>query len=552
MKKEFKYICILLICVLINIIPLKVNATSIMLNRSTLTLGAHHSEVLGYTLSDNLNSSNIVWTSSNSEIVTVNNGVITAVAEEGSATITATIDGNSSTCRVTISSNYVPVSDISLNTSNLNILIGTTESLTKTISPSNATNKDVMWNSSDSNIATINSSGIITAKKIGTTIITATASNGKKTTCRVTVVDTIALKEINFNATSLTIKEKASETLSINFTPSNATNKKVTWKSSNNKVVTVDSSGKITGVKPGTATITVVSNDGGYVATCRITVEEISKKVTNITLDKTELNIVAGESEQLEVTIEPEYAENKNIIWKSLDVNIAKVENGLVTGLSSGTVEIKAISEDENKEAICKVNVTTPPLKSISFKESEKTIYLGEQTTINYVPEPIYAVLSSPIWQSSNESIATVENGNITAHSIGETTITVSNKDKTISASIKLSVIEKPKEKINITIEGYELNFDESIKNYELTIKDEESLVINTNIDKDKLRINGNKHLKNGSIITVNIIDKETTTYVINIKKKNYTIYFVIIIVILLIVNLFRIIKNKNKEKIHK
>lgn len=556
MKRQMKNLCILLIYILVMIIPLKVNATSIILHNSSLTIGPQYTEVLGYTLSDNLNSDDIIWTSSDSEIIKVDNGVITAIAEQGTATITATINGVSSTCKVTINSNYIPIKDIKLSTSNINVLINTTEKIIATLSPSNATNKGVTWISSDSNVATINKDGIITAKNIGTTIITATTSNGKKTTCRVTVVDTIALKTIEFDEPNITIKEKDSAILNINFIPSNATNKKVTWKSSNPNIVTIDSSGKITAIKPGTATITVVSNEGGFVATCRITVEEISKTVTNISINKEELNLVAGKSEQLNITIEPDYAENKNIIWKSLDENIAKVEDGLVTGLSSGVVEIKAVSEDSNQEAICKVTVTTPPLKSINFEETEYTLYIGDNFQLNYIKEPIYASLINPVWTSSNKSVATVIDGNITAFSIGETTITLSTKDNEIKASTKVIVVEKPKEKLQINIEGYDLNFDESKQQYELTIKNEESLVINTNIDEDKVRINGNRHLKNGSIITINILDVENKTYIINIKQTNYTMYFVLIIVILLIINVLRIIitksRNKTKSKLNK
>ena len=119
------------------------------------------------------------------------------------------------------------------------------DNVLKHILSSNATNKNVIWNSSDPSIATIDSKGKITAKKIGTTIITATASNGNKTTCRVTVVDTISLNEIKLEKETLTIKEKSTEQLNIIFNPSNATNKKVTWKSSNENVAKVSDDGEI-------------------------------------------------------------------------------------------------------------------------------------------------------------------------------------------------------------------------------------------------------------------------------------------------------------------
>lgn len=548
MKKILNYICITIICVFTIIIPIKVNAEGISLNKSSILLDIGYSETLKYTIDDELNSSDIIWSSSNPSVATVENGKVTAISR-GSTIITAIINDKKSTCRVTVSSDYVPVSGINLNESSINILLGTSEKLTATISPNDATNKDIIWTSSEPSVATIDSSGKITAKKLGTTTITATSSSGYKTTCRVTVVETMMLKSISLNKTSLTLKEDSSEVLIVTFNPSNASNKKITWKSSNKNIVTVDSSGKVTGVKAGTATITVVSNDGGYVATCKVTVEEVSKNVTSISLDKKELNMVAGDKETLNVTITPEYAENKKIIWTSSDENIVKVEDGVVTAISAGTAEIKVISEDGNKEDICKVNVTLPPLQGISFSESTQTVYLGSETALNVITEPTNAVIENPIWTSSDENIATVENGIVKAWAIGESIISVSNQEKTLNASIKVVVINKPEEKINITIEGYDLNFNPDIKKYDLTIGDETELIINTNIDRDKVTINGNQNLKNGSLITITIEDTENVTYIIKIKKKqNYTIYFILTILVLLLINIVRILKNQKPK----
>ena len=550
MKKILKKIYIPLICILTTLLPIKVKAEGIMLNNSSLTLGPGFKEKLGYTLSGNLDSSNIIWKSSDIKIVTVDNGLITAVASEGTAIITASINGQSSTCRVTISSNYVPLSNITFGKSSLNILVGTTEKLTISYSPSDATNKNVIWKSSDSSVATINSKGQIKALKSGTATITATASNGHQTTCKVTVVNTIPLKKITFNQENLTIKEKSSEKLNVTFSPSNATNKKVTWKSSNNQIAAVDSAGKITGVKPGTATITAVSKDGGYVAICKVTVEEISKKVTSISLDKKELKIVAGKTATLKATIKPEYAENKNIIWTSSDEKVATVENGIITSLTPGTTEIKATSEDGGKSYICKVIVNAPPLEGITFQESEQTVYLNSETELTLVNKPATAILEKAIWKSTNERVATVENGIVKAMSIGETTITVSTSDNKLTASIKISVINKPKEKLNINIEGYDLNFKPETTTYTLRIKDEEQLTINTNVDASNVTIKGNKNLKDGSIITITITDEETITYVINIKQQqSYTLYFIAAISVLLLINLIRMmIKNKKTK----
>lgn len=547
MKKYLKYIHVLLLFITLSIFPLKIEASTITLDKNTITIGVGYSENLKYTLASGLNSSNIIWNSSNKSIVKIENGKVTGLSP-GAAIITATIAGQSSTCKVTVISNYIPTTGISLNKNSLTLTIGGSETLTKTIKPNNATNQSVTWISSNRAVATVEN-GKIVAKKAGTAIITA-SSSGYNATCKVIVVDNIKLNKITLDKTTLTIKEKEQATLKVTYTPSTATNKKVTWTSSDSKIVKVDSNGKVTAVSPGNATITAKSADGGYTSVCKVTVSAISKKVTSVSLDKKELSLITGESASLKVNINPSYAENKNVTWESDNENIATVENGKVTAIGPGSAKIKVISEDGKKEDVCKVTVTSPPIKGISFSEIEKTVYINTETVLNTISDPVNSVLESPIWTSSNEVVATVTNGIVYAHSIGQTTITISNKEKTITASINIIVVNKPKEKLNITIEGYKLNFDPKVKDYSLEIGNENELTIKTNIEKDKVIINGNKNLKNGSIITITITEDEKTTYIINIKKKgNYTIIFIAIISILLLLNLVRIIiKNKKKS----
>lgn len=441
----------------------------------------------------------------------------------------------------------VNASGITLNKNQTTISKGYTETLTYVISD-DSSSTDIIWTSTEPSVATVQN-GKVTALNIGTTIITATL-NGTRSTCKVTVVNTIPLSKITLNKTSLTIKEKSTATLSVTYSPSNASNKNVTWKSSNSNIVTVNSQGILTGVSAGTATITVVSADGGYVSSCKVTVEAISKNVTSVSLDKKELTITAGETTTLKATINPSYAQNKNITWSSSNENIATVKDGKISAISPGTTEIKVITEDGNKEAICKVTVKSPPIKSISFEESETTVYVGSTTTLNTISEPENSIIENPIWTSSNTEVATVENGEVTALFPGETTITISNQDNSINASIKLIVIDKPKEKLNITVEGYDLKFNPEVKIYNLKIGDESKITINTNIEPEKVTINGNQNLKDGSIITINITDEEKITYIINIEKKqSYTIYFIAVISLLLLLNLIRIIiKNKKKS----
>ena len=169
----------------------------------------------------------------------------------------------------------VGVSGITLNKTALNLTIGASESLVATISPSNATNKDVEWTSSNTNIATVDTTGKVTGVSAGSATITVKTKDGSKVaTCNVTVKNSvIPVTGVTLNKTALNLVTGASESLVATISPSNATNKNVEWTSSNTNVATVDTTGKVTGVSSGSATITVKTKDGAKVATCNVTVK---------------------------------------------------------------------------------------------------------------------------------------------------------------------------------------------------------------------------------------------------------------------------------------
>ena len=168
----------------------------------------------------------------------------------------------------------VMMNSITLNYSTLNINVGSTAQLTATVSPSNATNKSVSWTSSNTSVATVNSSGIVTGVSSGTCTITATArdGSGKSASCTVTVKQLVTGMSLNYS--TLKIKVGSSTQLTATVSPSNASNKSVSWTSSNTNVATVSSNGLVTGVSSGTCTITATAKDGsGKKASCVIMVD---------------------------------------------------------------------------------------------------------------------------------------------------------------------------------------------------------------------------------------------------------------------------------------
>ena len=170
----------------------------------------------------------------------------------------------------------VDVEKVSLNKSATTLTEGESETLTATITPSNATgDKTVKWSSSNEAVAAVDSNGKVTAKKAGTAVITVTSSNGKTAGCTVTVKQKeIAITGIGLNKSTTSLTEGESETLTATIAPSNATgDKTVKWSSSNGAVAAVDSNGKVTAKKAGTAVITATSSNGKS-ASCTVTVKQ--------------------------------------------------------------------------------------------------------------------------------------------------------------------------------------------------------------------------------------------------------------------------------------
>ena len=226
----------------------------------------------------------VTWTSSSDAVASVDsNGKITAKTA-GSAVITCkSVSDNSvvGICNVTVKAKVqtpseIKVNKITLNKTTASVTKGKTLQLTATVTPGNATKKEVKWSTSNKNVAMVSTSGLVTAKSAGTATITCTAQDGSsvKATCKITVKNPVVkVTKVTLNKTTATLAPKETLTLKATVAPTNATNKAVTWKSSNTKIATVSSSGKVTAKAAGTVTITCRAKDGsGKKATCKITV----------------------------------------------------------------------------------------------------------------------------------------------------------------------------------------------------------------------------------------------------------------------------------------
>ena len=251
-------------------------------------------ELLATVKPDDATDKTVTWSSSDAKVASVSGeeitdvtgmlrqiGKVTAVGV-GEAVITAKAGEKEASCKVIVKAATVAVTSIELNKTELKLEPGKTEQLIATVKPDEATDKTVTWSTSNEKIAYITKGGagvdgstadvcVVVAKGEGEATITAKAG-GKSATCKVIVKDnTVAVTGVELNKTSLELAEGATEQLTATVKPDAATNKTVTWSTSNEKYVTVDNTGKVTAVKAGEATITATAS--GKTAECKVTVK---------------------------------------------------------------------------------------------------------------------------------------------------------------------------------------------------------------------------------------------------------------------------------------
>ncbi len=408
---------------------------SVSLNKTSLTLKEGGSATITPTVSpSSATYKTVTWTSSNYDVATVDkNGKITAKGV-GYAVITATTTQGSktATCNVSV---VKPVTGVSISKSSLRIEVGDKVTLKATIKPSDASNQTVSWKSSDSKVASVSSSGKVTAKKLGTATITVTTADGSfKKTCKVEVVKKVTGVELD--KSSATIYLGKTLTLKATVSPSGATNSAVTFSSSDKNIATVSSSGVVTPVAPGTATITVKTADGDFTDTCKITVK---RAVTSITLNKSAAEVKSDSTLTLKATIKPSNATNKEVTWSTSNKKVATVSSkGVITPVGKGTATITAKTENGLK-ATCKVTVYQV-VTGVTLSETA-TVYAGEKITLKATVQPSNANTPDVVWSSSNTSVAKVSSkGVVTGVKAGTAEITVKTNEGDFTAKCAVTV----------------------------------------------------------------------------------------------------------------
>ena len=396
----------------------------------------------------------VIWSSGNESVAIVNDGVVTGIAAGKTVITVTTVDGaHTATCSVTVMAPIVHVTGVTLDKTSAEIFVGEKVTLIATVLPADATNKAVIWSSSNASVATVDVNGVFTGISEGTAIITVTTvDGGYKAECAVTVKPIVPPvvhpTGVTLDKTSAEICVNETLALTATVLPADATDKSVTWYTSDASVATVSANGVVTGISKGIATITVATVDGNKTATCVVTVTERLVPVTGITLDTIATTIDVGSTVTLNATIIPADASNKNVIWTSSDPNVATVNKGVVTGVSKGTATIRAASEDNPSvyaECVVTVNEVTPVIHvtGVTLDKTNLQLKVGETATLKATVVPSDASDKKVSWRSSDTKVVIVDSdGKVTAVGKGTAKITVITEDGGKTATCDVTVTD--------------------------------------------------------------------------------------------------------------
>jgi len=385
----------------------------------------------------------ITWVSSTPAAATVSGSGLAAGVSAGSTTITGTSEGQSATATLTVST--VPVASVTVTPSSATITVGTSTQLsavTKDSAGGTLSGRVVTWATSNAAVATVNTSGLLTSSAVGSATITAT-SEGKSGTATVTVTN-VPVASVTVSPATASIPTGSTQQLSAvtkDSAGNTLTGRVVIWSSSNSAVASVNSSGLVTGVAAGSATITATSESKS--GTAAITV--IIVPVASVTVSPASASIGIGGTRQLSAVTKDAAGNTltgRAVTWASSNLAVATVAGtGLVTGVTVGSVTITATSE--GKSGTATISVIIVPVASVTVSPAAASIAISGTRQLSAVTKDSAGnTLTGRVvtWGGSNTAVATVDaTGLVTGVIAGSATITATSEGKSGTASINVT-----------------------------------------------------------------------------------------------------------------
>ncbi|MDF2512499.1 MAG: hypothetical protein K0S04_2365 [Herbinix sp.] len=330
----------------------KVESIVLSEDKATVSLATKNLQLRANVYPTTATDKSVKWTSANTSIATVDQNGLVTFKSYGNVTIIAeSIDNPAAkaVCNINI---QVPVASVALDETTKTMYVGQSARLTYTVLPTTASINTVTWTSTNTSVATVDGTGLVTAKGVGTTvIILKTIDGGYSVYCTITVRQVASA--VKFDVATLNLKVGESYSIKTTFTPNNSTDTSLVWESSDTKIATVDDTGKVIGKGAGSAIIMARTEAGG-VAYCKVTV---TQPTTGLILNFSEKTIYVGSKFTLEASVSPSSATNLNVTWKSSNDKIATVsKNGEVAGLQGGVVIITCTYRD-SYESKCNLDL---------------------------------------------------------------------------------------------------------------------------------------------------------------------------------------------------
>lgn len=383
-------------------IKVVVPATGITVDKTATTIVKGATDKLTATLVPADANGTITWSTSDSSVATVSSdGTVTAV-KNGTATVTAKCGDLSAQTKVTVIN---PLKAITITGTTHSIKKGQTTQLGLTYDPADTTDSvAATWTSSNTSVATVSKTGLVTALKDGSTTIKATVGNVSSTY-------DIAVKEVKL--TGIKMEEKAlihkgdTKALTVEYTPADTTDDKtVAWSSSDSTVASVDNNGIVTAVKPGSAVIT--AKVGNYQATCAVTVDAPLKEIVP---EKAIIDMVKKQTANIAYSVVPaDTTDSKDVTFTSSDETVAKVNSdGKVTAKKAGQATV-TITGANGIKATVTVNVSEIPVNEVVLSAQDEIIEAGAKKVITATlkPENNTDDNQDVTWTTSDEKIAKV------------------------------------------------------------------------------------------------------------------------------------------------
>ncbi len=383
----------------------------------------------------------VTWTSSDTTIAKVSTtGKVTGIAL-GTVTITATNSDGTITGTTPLTVIPISVTSILVSPATANIPGNGTVQLSVAVTPTTAADQTVTWTSADPTIATVSTTGLVTAVAVGVVNITAKSTDGGFTSFSKVTVQPTAVTGIAVAEATAQIYVSSTIQLHAALQPIYSTNTQISWTSADPTIATVDASGLVTGIATGTVVITATSVDGNFTDISTVTVLPIP--VTAVSVLETTAQVEVSSTVQLHASVLPANAANQQINWSTADASIATVDaSGLVTGIAPGNVVITATSVDGNFTNISSVTVLPIAVYGISITEASVQTVVNTSVQLHASIQPANAGNQQIIWTSSDPSVATVNaSGLVTGVSNGSAVIKATSADGSFAATTSVAII---------------------------------------------------------------------------------------------------------------